>query len=167
MAGLALPLLMGLPACGVRGLSFIADDRVSIVSPKDRATVELPMRVKWEVEDFRVSGRTGRVEKDTGYFAVFVDRAPQPPGRTVESLAAGDSACEVDPACPDEAYFASRGVYTTSETELIIDFIPDLAQGDNRDLHELTVVLLNGKGERIGESAFRVEFEVGRKRGSR
>ena len=146
----------------MRGLSFVEDDRVSILEPGDRDNVELPMTVRWSVEDFRVTGPTGTATSDAGYFAVFVDRAPQRPGRTVESLARGDAACEVDPACPDEAYFASRGVYTTAETEITIDFIPDLTEGDNRDFHEITIVLLNGEGERIGESAFRVEFEVAR-----
>jgi hypothetical protein len=143
---------VAMTGCGVRGLSFVEDDRVSIVEPADRATVELPMTVRWRAEDLGPGAS----------FAVFVDRAPQRPGRTVESLADGDAACEVDPACPDQAYFASRGVYTTADTELTIAFLPDLAEGDNRDFHEVTVVLLDGDGARIGESAFRVEFEVAR-----
>ena len=156
-ASLAVALVAALPAagCGVHGLSFVEDDRVSILEPADRATVDLPMTVRWRVDNL----------SDDVSFAVFVDRAPQRPGRTVESLARGDAACEVDPACPDEAYFASRGVYTTEEAEITIDFIPDLTEGDNRDFHEVTVVLLNGEGERMGESAFRVEFEVAREDG--
>ena len=151
--------------CGIHGLSFVQDNRLSILQPEDRAAVHLPMRVRWSIDDFRVTGPTRKAVQDAGYFGVFVDRAPQAPGRTVASLAAGDAACKVDPSCPNKRYFASRGVYTTDKTHVTIKFLPDLTEGDNRDFHELTVVLLNGKGERIGESAFGVEFEVARKDG--
>jgi hypothetical protein len=162
-AAALVPLaLLATAGCGVSGLSFVQDDRLSIVQPDDRDTVDLPMTVRWTIEDFRVTGRTGRALKDAGYFGVFVDRAPQAPGKTVESLASDDAGCKVDPNCPNEDYFATRGVFTTDDTELTIDFLPELTRGDNRDFHELTVVLLNGEGERIGESAFQVEFEVAR-----
>jgi hypothetical protein len=161
-SGVLLIALLGLTGCGVDGLAFVEDDRVSIAEPADRATVELPMTVRWSVGDFRVTGPTGAASDEAGYFGVFLDRAPQAPGRTVNSLARGDAACKVDPACPNETYFAGRGVYTTEDTELTIDSLPDLAQGDTRDFHELTIVLLNGEGKRVGESAFRREFEVAR-----
>ena len=66
------------------------------------------------------------------------------------------------PNCPNESYLASRGVYVTADTSLVVDRISDLTRGRSRDLHEATVALFNGRGERMGESAFRVEFEVTR-----
>lgn len=157
---LAVALLPLVAGCGVSGLSFLADDRLSITSPESRSSVAVPVTLRWTIEDFEVTGPTGRAVPDAGYFGVFVDRAPQAPGRTVESLFEGEPACAADPGCPDEADLASRGVYTTSGTELTIDRIPDLTDGQSRDLHEVTVVLLDGEGERIGESAFSVDFEV-------
>jgi hypothetical protein len=38
--------------------------------------------------------------------------------------------------------------------------VPTGAAAQRRDLHEVTIALLDGRGERIGESAFTVQFEV-------
>lgn len=138
------------------------DERLSIVRPADRAKVELPLTLSWEIDDFRITGPTGKAEKDAGYFAVFVDRAPQAPGRTVESVAGKDPICAVATDCPSAEDLRQLGVYTTDATSLTIEEIRDLSRDDRRDFHEVTIVLLNGEGERIGESAFRVEFEIDR-----
>lgn len=159
---LAMPTVLA--GCGFDGLSFIEDDRLSITRPEARSEVNLPITVAWEIEDFSRTGRTNVAQPDAGYFALFVDRAPQAPGRTVESLAEDDAACALEPDCPNADYFATRGVYTTSQTSLTIDTLRDLTDGEARDFHEVTIVLLNGEGKRIGESAFRVEFEVTRDR---
>ena len=162
-AGLVLACLVGLlPACGVDGLSFVQDERVRITAPADRATVPLPVTITWTVHDFTVTGRDGSAGPDAGYFGILVDRAPPPPGETLEWLVRDDAECKVTPNCPNEAYLRSRHAYSTTDTTITIDRIPDLTRGQARDLHEATVVLLNGRGQRMGESAFRVEFEVAR-----
>jgi hypothetical protein len=146
---LAVALLVTvLPACGVSGLSFVQDDRLSITAPKDRAEVELPVTVRWEVEDFE------------GTFAVFVDRAPVPGGQTLEWLARDDEICETTPGCPDEQWFADRHVFHTAETEITLERLPDLDRTEQREMHEITVVLIDERGRRVGESAFGVQFEV-------
>lgn len=159
-----LLLVWGLAAaaCGVRGLSFVQDDRVEIVSPPDRAEVSLPVTVEWEVTDFDVTGRTGSADRDAGFFGVFVDRAPQPPGETLAWLAEDDEVCRTTAGCPDEGYFAGKGAFTTAETEFTVERLPRLAgEEEGRQVfHEVIVVLLNGRGERIGESAFAVEFRL-------
>ncbi len=66
-------------ACGTEGLSFVADDRVEIVSPTDRAKVQLPFTVDWTAE-----GIAG------GSFGVLVDRPPPPPGEKLEWLLRDD-----------------------------------------------------------------------------
>ena len=154
-----------LPACGTRGLSFVQDERLTILRPTDRAKVELPLSLAWKVEDFRITGPTGTAEEDAGYFAVFVDRAPQPPGRTVASVAGDDPVCADRSDCPSVQDLQRLGVYTTDATSLTLNDIRDLSRDDRRDFHEVTIVLLNGKSERIGESAFRVEFEIARDEG--
>jgi hypothetical protein len=83
-----------------------------------------------------------------------------PPGRTLDWLAREDDACKETPGCPSETWFADRDVYATSATELTIDDLPDLTEGERRDFHEASVVLLDRQGRRVGESAFTVEFQV-------
>ena len=142
--------------CGIRGLNFVQDDRVRIVAPRDNAEVRVPFTVEWTVEDFDVTG------PDAGSFGVFVDRAPPGPGKTLASLASGDAVCRATKGCPDEAYLASHRAYTTTETSFRIEQLPELTRDRARESHEVTVVLLDGTGRRIGESAFRVEFHVRR-----
>jgi hypothetical protein len=160
-----LALVLG--GCSFQGLNFVQDDRVSITSPEDRAKVELPFELSWEARDFEITGQDGGQRKDAGYFGVFVDRSPPRPGETVDVLLEdelkGDAACRRDPNCPDAAYMAGLGIHTTDETRLTIERLEDLyPHSDRREIHVATIVLLDGKGRRIGESAFLVEFEVTR-----
>lgn len=152
LAGLAALAMVGTAGsgCGVEGLNFVQDDRVSITAPRDRAEVELPVTIRWTARDF------------DGTYAVFVDRAPVPPGRTLEWLAREDETCKETPGCPNEAWLRDRDVYETAATELTIDDLPDPTDDAGRDFHEASVVLLDRRGRRIGEAAFTVEFEVAR-----
>lgn len=147
----AVVLAVGLvgSGCGVSDLNFVQDDRVSIVAPEDREKVELPVTVRWKVE-----------EDFDGTFAVFVDRAPVPPGRSLEWLARDDEFCKTTPECPNTEWFHARQVYPTAETELTLEDLPELSRDERRVFHEVTVVLIDEKGERVGESAFTVEFEL-------
>lgn len=166
IAALVVSVLVSLPGCGVRGLNFVEDGRVTITAPSDRAQVRLPVRVTWTVRDFEVTGPDGSSRPDAGYFGVYVDRAPQPPDRTQAWLVRNDPRCSSDPACPDEAFLAQRDVHSTTETSFVIDRLPQ-PSGDaerRREFHEVTIVLLDGIGRRIGESAFVRQFEVDRDR---
>lgn len=160
---MALAFLSG---CAVQGLNFIQDERVTITSPADRARVRAPVMVTWQVRDFDVTGKDGSRRDDSGYFGVYVDRAPQPPGRTQEWIVREDTFCQSTPGCPNKEYLASLGIYVTTETSFAIESLIDRrpeSQKDRREFHELTIVLLNGKGERISESAFSIEFELARR----
>ena len=147
----AAALLTTTAGCGIRGLDFVKDDRVHISSPRGNTEVHVPFTVRWTVDDF------------DGSFGVFVDREPPGPGRTLASLADGDAVCKATKGCPDAAYLASHRAYTTTDTSFRIEQLPELSRDREREAHEVTVVLLDGKGQRIGESAFRVEFHVRRK----
>jgi hypothetical protein len=156
-------LAVALPACGVNGLNFREDERLTITAPGDRAKVELPVTVRWRVEDFEVTGDDGRNRRDAGYFGVFVDRAPQPPEKSLQWLVRDDQTCRGLPSCPDD-YLAQLNIHATTRTSFVIERLPapsSTAQR-RREFHEVTVVLLNGRGERIGESAFTRQFEVDR-----
>lgn len=158
----AWPLLIALTisACSLNGLNFTQDERVVIKTPRDRQKVSLPVRLAWEVTGFEVTGPDGSRKKDSGFFGVFIDRAPPSPGETPESLVK-DPACDRNPTCPNKEYLAGIGIHATTETSLTLDRLDDLFPlSDRRELHTVTVVFLDGVSRRIGESAFEVEFEI-------
>src|SRR5688572_23419660 len=88
-------------ACSISGRLFGQEDRLSCVAPDDRSEVTLPLTVRWEVEDFEVG-------EGAGSFAVFVDRAPQPPRKTLDWLAREHDGCRAADGCPDARWFAER-----------------------------------------------------------
>ena len=161
VCGICVALLSG---CGVNGLNFVQDDRIEVTSPGDRASVTLPLTVRWDVADFDVTGPNDEARVDAGYFGVYVDRAPQPPGETQASLVRDETSCRTNPGCPDADYLAQRNIYTTEEQSFVIERLPQPGSEAprRREFHEVTIVLLNGRGERIGESASVRQFEVDR-----
>jgi hypothetical protein len=162
---LIISLAALLPACRVNDLSFKEDERVEITSPEDQDEVTLPFELRWKAEDFDVVGPDGSDSEDAGYFAVLLDTSPMPPGEGLDYFARDDESCDRSAGCPDAQYFAERGIFPTSATSFEVTTIEDTRPTDRRsapDNHELTIILLNGKGERIGESAFRVDVEVDR-----
>ncbi len=154
-----------LSGCALQGLNFVQDTRVTITAPRDRAKVKLPVTVAWTVEDFKITGRDGGSRTDAGYFGVYVDQAPQPPQKTQNWLLRKDTLCLTTPGCPNKQFLADRNIHSTTATRFRIDRLPAPPTEDvqrRREFHEVTIALLNGRGERIGESAFTIEFEVDR-----
>ena len=153
---------LALTACTLQG-SFVEDRRVQIVQPPDRAEVALPVTIRWTAEDFTVTPPDGSASEDRGYFGIFIDRAPMPPGEDLDWFGEEDLECKQNPECPNEDWFASQGIYYTTETSFEIENLVD-ARPEERpeapDRHEITIVLLNGRSERIAETAYSVEFDV-------
>ena len=147
----ALALLTS--GCGVSGLAFRQDDRLSFVTPRDRSKVTLPVTVRWDARDFDVPG--------DGSFAVFVDRAPQPPGKSLAWLAHGDKTCRPADGCPNTTWYADRDVFTTTNTSFTIERLARQQDG-RREMHEVTVVLLDAAGRRIGETGWTLQLQVAR-----
>ena len=58
-------------------------------------------------------------------------------------------------------YLALRDVHRTTSTSFTVHQVPRLS-GDQRKhhLHELTIVLLDAAGRRVGEGAWSVQFDV-------
>lgn len=153
---LAAVALLALPACGFRGLSFVQDERVDITRPDDRDEVVLPLRVTWTVEDFAVG--PGR-----GSFGVLVDRTPPRPGKDLGWIFRGDPACKGTSAslCAKPEFLAQRNVFRTTARSLTIAQVARLAGSQTgRQFHEVTVVLLDEAGRRVGEGSWSAQFEV-------
>lgn len=160
---LAFMLLLGNCTFDV---SFTQDRRLTILTPEDRTTVELPFDIRWEVTDFTIVGPGGEsIGDDAGYFVLFFDHNPIPPGKDLRSVADNDPSCLQDPGCPDEFYLNQRNIYTTTATHFTVEFITDTRPRERpeaTDWHEATIVLVTPAGKRIGESAFPVRFIVDR-----
>jgi len=162
--GLALlGLTVALSGCVPQGLAFKIDDRLTFTSPEDRAEVKLPVTLDWDIRDFEITEPGGEPRKDAGYFAVFVDSTPMPPGKPLSWIARQDNSCRPADGCPDEEYLLVRGIYTTSETKLVIEELPRSSDEERRERHRATIVLLDASGKRIGESAFEIAFDIDRK----
>ncbi|MBW3667829.1 MAG: hypothetical protein KY443_01335 [Actinobacteria bacterium] len=159
--------------------AYRQDERLEVVSPRERAEVRLPVRIAWKAEDFVVSqpawsasAAATRGTEGDGYFAVFVDRPPLAPGVEFLSIATADPECKANPACPDAKYFADRGIHLTTQTELELETLVDRRRTDSaKDWHEATIVFVDddstGNGEigevrRIGTAAVTVRFVVER-----
>jgi hypothetical protein len=159
----ALSLLTS--GCVAQGLAFRVDDRLSIEAPKARSEVSLPVTVRWSIKDFTIvdPGSGTADAKNTGYFGVFVDSTPQPPGKSLAWVARKDRSCRAGDGCPDAEYLAARNIYSTSDMSITFEQLPRPREKDTKERHNVTIVLLDPQGRRIGESAFYVEFVVKRK----
>ncbi len=151
---LSLVSVVATTGCQVSRLQFRNDDRLQFSAPASRALVKAPLTVSWEMTDFTPSGLDGSSSNRSGAFAVFVDRAPMPVGKDLKWLARSDSGCKRDPRCPDATYLADRGVYLTTDQTLTIPTLPAAGDGVGDEQHYVNVVLVDGTGHRIGESAW-------------
>ena len=151
-------LVVFVSGCVPEGLAFVQDRRVEILEPEGHSTVTLPVTFEWRIEDFEITGPDGQSRENAGYFGLFLDQTPVPPGKPLSWVARDDIACLSTPGCPDETYFADRRIWTTSETSFTLKHLPDLETASGTETHELSIVLLDGTGRRIGESAWYVTF---------
>ena len=153
----AVALVISAAGCATRGLSFVTDDRVDIVTPKDRSEVALPFTVDWTARDVSIGPGVGQ-------FGVFIDQAPPPPGKTAAWLFRGSAACKGDRGkalCATPEFLANQQVFQTTDTEFTVSSIRKLTGSDKRrEFHEVTVVLLDPAGERVQESAWSVQVDV-------
>lgn len=159
-----LAVALALSSCATHGLAFRKDDRVEIVRPRDRERVRLPFTLEWRARDFPVGA--GTIGGTGNYFAIFVDRSPMGPGQSLRAL--GDDVCKRTPGCPDVAWLADHRVFLATATSYRIGSLPDILSATTRrgvlEDHEITIVLMDREGRRIGESAFTVEFFYDRNR---
>jgi hypothetical protein len=135
---LVLTLALSLTACGQ--YLFRQSDRLQIVSPRVYSTVREPLTVSWTVKDFSAP-------RD-GSFALFIDRDPMPPGESLDYFARDDR----------------DGIQVLDATSVRLPVLAQQVGVDpaERNHHDVTVVLLDRTGHRIGEYAGFTEFTVTR-----
>lgn len=149
-----------LTSCGITRtdspISFSADHRLSFDAPDQEADVELPLRLEWDVDDFPL--------RDGNRFAVFIDKPPVGPKRTVRLQVCTEGE-KLPPqlgstrkACKDDR----TRIYLADDTSLTIPcFEPRFdAPKRQRNAHTATVVLVDGSDRRVGQAATRVRFHV-------
>lgn len=165
VALLALVVCLTLAGCSLPDLgamNFRVDNRLHIEQPHDRATVRLPVHLRWSMRDFHVvKPGSAPPAKDSGYFAVFVDRQPIRPGQTMRAVANGDPSCLQSAGCPDASYLAQHQIYLASTTSLTLSQInPFFGRDAGQRLHRIVIVLLDTAGARIGESSWEVDLRI-------
>jgi hypothetical protein len=141
-----------LPSCAVTGIDFFVDDRVSFVSPSDGEEVSLPLELRWEARDF------------DGHFVVLLDDARvMRPGKSLASLVGANDPCHRVDTCGSDEWLADHAIYVTDETSLTIERLPDRSgPRSDRDVHEVSIVLVDRSGTRVSEAVFRREFVIDR-----
>lgn len=136
------PLLMVLTAAvllgGCQDMQFRLDHRIEVQSPGNFAKVREPLSVRWTARDFN--------PPSDGMFAVFVDRDPMPPGKTMD-------------------YFSDKDrnhIWVVDTPSLTVDSLPGKPGVNDieRNHHDVTIVLLDASGKRIGETAGFAEFDI-------
>lgn len=145
--------------CSLSNLQFVQDTRLHFISPRSRTLVHLPVTISWKMADFKVVGPgTAPVTNGTGYFAVFVDRAPVRPGQSLSAVA--DRSCRDTPGCVNAGYLADRGVYVSREDSVTLTEVASLNSYQTVQLHQAAVVLMSSGGRRMGESAWYLDFKL-------
>jgi hypothetical protein len=140
-----------LSGCAVDGLAFVRDDRLDIRSPASDATVRLPFEVRWTAPGVEAT------------YLVLFDRTPMRPNQTLRSLVPSTDPCRTRPGCPDKEWLTDKNMYLTSDTSIRVEDLPEERTTNRaKDRHELTIVLLDSRGRRIGESVFIRDFIVDR-----
>ena len=151
----AMAALLG--GCRTDHLALRDAKTISVVRPGEMERVALPVTVRWDADGVRSNpALTG----PGPFYAVFVDRPPIAAGTGLRTLL--DDDCRSQPGCPDQAWLADHNVYVTGTPQVTLSRIGAVTGSrvgaDNT--HRATIVLIDGDGVRIDESAASVEFEV-------
>lgn len=163
IAGL-LALLALVTACDTSNYAFKIDESIKLVQPRAREEVSLPVTLRWTDAKRPLGGKVAPRDPVAEYYAVFVDRAPMSPGKTLASLIKGPPPCRPSKGCPTSAQLSDLSVFLTAAPALSLEFLTDLrstSRGNQKDPHEVTIVRMRGD-KRVGEAAFLQNFFVRR-----
>jgi len=129
------------------------DGRLRVLRPQSLSVATLPVQIGW----------SWRGPRRPPTFALFVDRTPIRPGQTLRAVVPSGDPCLVTPGCPDATWLREHGVFVVSGTEASIPAVAvpgGTAGRDDPPVHQVTIVLLDGRGRRVSEAAYPVLFRV-------
>lgn len=150
---LAPALCLALAACSTSGLAFRADDRLQIDNLDDRSTIEVPFTLEFSFDGDLPAGQATA-------FGVLIDWTPPPPGAPLSDLLADDPACRGPQGCP-EGYLERNRITVTTDTTYEMDNVPvGSDRQERRGFHEVTIILVDDQGRRVGESSAFARFRV-------
>jgi len=148
-----LVTLLLLSGCTLSGLSFRKDGRLTIENLADRSEITIPYLL-----EFSFAGTLSPTGASA--FGVLIDWTPPPPGKTLASLLDNDPACSDPLGCP-EGYLERNRITVTTETSIMIDNVPvGTDRQESRGYHEITIVLVDAEGRRVGETSAFARFRV-------
>lgn len=130
---------MSLTVSGCDQLLFKQDHRIVIDSPRPYSHVRQPLTLSWTARNF--------VPGADGTYAIFVDTDPISPGASIKDLTVAER----------------RAVYVQDSTTLDLSrTLKPKAVADplEKNHHDITVILIDRDGRRIGEEAGFTEFQV-------
>ncbi len=150
---LVLALCLALAGCSVDGLSFRTDDRLQIVNLPDRSTIEIPFELEYTFD--------GTLSADgIAAFGILIDWTPPPPGDSLAGLLDDDPVCQGETGCPD-GYLERNRITITTDTTFLMDNVPvGTDRQERRGFHEVTIVLVDAEGRRVGETAAFTRFRT-------
>lgn len=145
---LAAALLTG---CQPTRVELRADPDFRIVAPTPRASVTPPVRLRWAPPSPDLPATA---------YGVFVDLAPQPPGRTLEHFSRRFPLC-FEPR-RDDRCLADHGIHVVRRTSVELPGVArrEAAPRGYEDVHEASVVPLDGHTRRLGERVAHVQFTL-------
>lgn len=152
-----------LTACSAQGIALETNRSLTLLAPTDGGTVAMPFSVQWRVDN---AALRQQLASGARRLAIFFDRSPMPPGETFHAVA--DKECRQTPGCPDTAYLTDRDIFVATASSLPlssfqVDDLPDTRTPHQRkDQHQLTIVVVDASGRRVGEAAFEAEFDISR-----
>ena len=160
----AAALTAGCDVAHLDGLNFRVDHRLHFLSPHDRSKQHLPLTIRWRMSDFAVAApASAPPTTGAGYFVLFVDRQPIEPGQTLTSICRSDPFERGDANCPTTTYLQGKLIYPTTDDEVTLQSLPNIAGNkDKEQLHTFVVVLMDTAGRRIGESAWELDLRLPR-----
>jgi hypothetical protein len=155
--------LVVLAACSANGLAFKADTAVKLLDPTNGGHVGMPFTLRWKVNDQTLQQQLAGGQRQ---LAIFFDRPPMRAGETFHAVA--DKQCRQTPGCPDAAYLSSRSIFVTNAAGAFpVTNLPDnRTSHKHTDEHDVTIVVVDAKGQRQGEGAYQAEFAIARPAGS-
>jgi hypothetical protein len=159
-----LLVLAVVSGCDTSNYAFTIDESITIVQPRSRTDVSLPVTVRWTDSKAAAGMKVAPTDPAASYYAVFVDVAPMGPGKRLASLVEDSDTCELAQGCPSASQLADAGVHLAATPSVELEFVADRrpsSREDTKDTHQVTIVRMRGD-KRVGETAFRQTFFVRR-----